>query len=62
MRSNAATVEKYIKDLGGEDGAAISRIRGMILKAAPDIAESMDHFMPFYRIGGKFLVVSFFHS
>ena len=52
MRSDAETVDQYMEELPEDRRAALSIIRALIRKAAPDAAESMQYGMPTYELNG----------
>lgn len=48
MTSTAATVPAYLKELSAERRAALTQLRTLIRKTAPDAAECMNYGMPCY--------------
>jgi uncharacterized protein YdhG (YjbR/CyaY superfamily) len=52
MQSSAKTVAGYLKELPDESGKALTKLRTLIRKIAPDAAESMEHGLPCYELNG----------
>ena len=54
MQSKAATVAAYLAELPADRKAALTKIRALIRKAAPESTEEMQG-MPAYTMGGEML-------
>lgn len=53
MKSNAKTVDEYIRSLEGKRRSAMETLRSLVFEAAPDAKESMGYGMPTYEYKGK---------
>ena len=51
MKSKAATVSEYLKEVPDERRPALTKLRAMIRKAAPDATEAIEFGMASYRLG-----------
>ena len=51
MKSKAATVSEYLKDLPPDRRRALTQLRSLIRKIAPDAVETMEYGMPAYILG-----------
>lgn len=51
MISKATTVDGFLLTLGDEERAVFTKLRQLLKKAHPKVAESMKHRMPTYMIG-----------
>jgi uncharacterized protein YdhG (YjbR/CyaY superfamily) len=52
MRSSATTVTEFLAELPAERKAAMTKLRAVVRKAAPDAAETMQYGMPTYELDG----------
>ena len=52
MRSNAKTVPDFIAELPPDRKAALTKLRALVRKAAPDAVETMQYGMPGYDMNG----------
>lgn len=53
MKTNAKTVDEYIRSLEGERRSAMETLRSLVFEAAPQAKESMGYGMPTYEYKGK---------
>jgi len=51
MQSKATTVSQYLDELPPERRAALTKLRKLVRKIAPDAVESMQHGMASYAMG-----------
>ena len=56
------TVDDYIAGLEGWKGEVVSKLRGIILEAAPDAKESIKWAQPVYESNGPFAYIKAFQS
>ena len=56
MKTNLNSVPEYIKSFPKEIQAILEQLRDIILKNAPEVAESISYGMPAYKTHGKPLV------
>jgi uncharacterized protein YdhG (YjbR/CyaY superfamily) len=54
MQSAAATVPAYLKELPDAARKALTKIRALLRRTAPDAEEAMRHGMPYYTLHGDF--------
>lgn len=54
VNSKAKTVDAFLQEQPAEGRAVLSMIRKAIRAEVPEAAESMEHGMPYYRLGEKY--------
>jgi uncharacterized protein YdhG (YjbR/CyaY superfamily) len=52
MQSSAGSVAVYLKEVPDDRRPALTKLRGLIRKIAPDATESMEYGMPVYHLNG----------
>lgn len=56
MKTQASTIDEYIRSFPRDVQAVLERMRQTIRKAAPDAVESISYQMPAFKLNGKALV------
>ena len=52
MKSKAGTVSEYLAELPPDRRKALTQLRALVRKIAPDAVETMEYGMPAYTLGG----------
>jgi uncharacterized protein YdhG (YjbR/CyaY superfamily) len=58
MQSSATTVPAFLKELPDDARKALTKVRALIRKAAPDAKEALRQRMPYYTLNGDFCALA----